>query len=343
MHRNLATWLSYVIFVSSALATVSVSGAGAPPSTSQPSTRPTVRYDKFNDRTVVSVEMGGLEIGYAFAGREGKGSPSRLIVMTGNTPVPNNELIFLVDGAKRIHLGINQQHAEVSPDWLAQFVEAKSIELNIGTSPDGTALTDVERQRIKGLLELAGYYSRGPTKSGPTIPEFCAVPLQKPSVIFLLDRGNSLSNDFDALKTATFKAIETLGPTRQYQVVLWDNDSGPMAFPFSGLHDATGQSVADVRKYFADSIATGSSRLKGVLKEALSRSPKEIVIATGRIDLDDDDAAALRGLIGKTVRVNAIQIYSVTAPPMGVLQEVCRATGGKYQHVSSAELRAYSN
>jgi hypothetical protein len=183
----------------------------------------------------------------------------------------------------------------------------------------------------------------GSMKPGSTLAEICGVPLQKQSVIFLLDRGNSLSNDFDALKAVTFKAIEHLGPSRQYQVILWDNDSGQMEFPAGGMHDATGQSATDVRHYFADAIATGASQLKGVLKEAVSRSPREIVVATGKVDLDDEDAAALRGLIGKNIRVNAIQIYPVTAPAMGVLQEVCKATGGKYQQVSSAELHEFSN
>ena len=170
---------------------------------------------------------------------------------------------------------------------------------------------------------------------------FCGIPLHAGSTIFLIDRGNSISNDFDTVKAVAFKAIDQLGPSRKFQVILWDNESGTAEFPAGQLGDATAGNLAELRKYFQDTVATGSSRLGGPLKEAVSRSPQEIVIATGKgsSDLDEDDAAVLRSMVGKNIRIDAVQIYPSAPSPNAVLQEVTRATGGQFKTVSTAELR----
>jgi hypothetical protein len=169
---------------------------------------------------------------------------------------------------------------------------------------------------------------------------FCGIPLHMGSVIFVLDRGNSLSNDFDTLKAVTFNTLDQLGPARKFQVILWDNDSGPAEYPAGQMKDATNGATSEARRYFQDTIATGRSHLSGALKEAASRGPQEIVIATGKgaFELDDEDVAVLRSLIGKNIRVDAIQIQ--TSPsPIPELQEVSRATGGQFRVVSPSDLR----
>jgi hypothetical protein len=171
----------------------------------------------------------------------------------------------------------------------------------------------------------------------------CGIPLHFNRTIFLLDRGNSLSNDFDSLKAATFKAVDQLGPSRKFQVVLWDNDSGAVEYPPGHLDDATPVAAGELRKYLQDTIATGRSHLSTSLKEAISRDPQEIVIATGKgaYELDDDDSAVLRSMSGKKIRIDAIQIQS-SPSPIPVLQEVSRATGGQFRVVTPAELRDFA-
>ena len=184
--------------------------------------------------------------------------------------------------------------------------------------------------------------SVGPaTTGGATL---CGIPLHTKRIIFLLDRGNSLTNDFDTLKAATYKAIDELGPGRKFQVVLWDNDSGAAEFPAGQLGDATPAASAELRKYLQDTIATGRSHLSTSLKEAASRDPQEIVIATGKgaFELDDDDSAVLRSMSGKNIRIDAIQIQS-TPSPIPVLQEVSRSTGGQFRVVTPAELREFAH
>ena len=172
---------------------------------------------------------------------------------------------------------------------------------------------------------------------------FCGISLHQPSTIFLIDRGNSIANDFDTAKAVCFKSIDKFGPDRKFQVILWDNDSGTLEFPAGQMADATAGNVTELRKYFQDTIASGSSRLSGPLKEAVSRAPSEIVIVTGKgsQDLDEDDANVLRGMIGKNIRIDAVQIYPSAPAPNSVLQEVSRATGGTFKTVSTAELRDF--
>jgi hypothetical protein len=175
---------------------------------------------------------------------------------------------------------------------------------------------------------------------------FCGIPLHSSTTIFLLDRGNSISEQFDTVKAACFKAIDQFGPNRKFQVILWDNDSsGASEFPIGQMVDATAGNTTQMRQYFQDAVATGRSHLSGVLKEAASRNPQEIVIVTGKgaDDLDDDDSTALQSLVGKNIRVDAVQVYPVSPSPNKVLQEVSRATGGKFQNVSAAELRDFAH
>jgi len=175
---------------------------------------------------------------------------------------------------------------------------------------------------------------------------FCGIPLHSGTTVFLLDRGNSISEQFDTVKAACFKAIDQFGPNRKFQVILWDNDSsGAAEFPVGQMVDATAGNTAELRRYFQDAIATGRSHLSGVLKEATSRNPQEIVIVTGKgaDDLDDDDATALQSMVGKNIRVDAVQVYPVSPSPNKVLQEVSRATGGQFRNVSAVDLREFAH
>lgn len=185
-------------------------------------------------------------------------------------------------------------------------------------------------------------------QGGPAaiVSSFCGIPLHATSTIFLLDRGNSISDQFDTVKAACFKSIDQFGPSRKFQVILWDNDaSGPAEFPVAQLLDATAGSTSELRRYFQDAVATGRSHLSGVLKEAASRTPQEMVIVTGKgaDDLDDDDAAALQSMVGKNIRIDVVQVYPVSPSPNKVLQDVSRQTGGQYRNISASELNAFAH
>ena len=184
----------------------------------------------------------------------------------------------------------------------------------------------------------------GGNDSASGAASFCGIPLHSDSTIFLIDRGNSIANDFDSAKAAVYKAVEQLGPTRRFQVILWDNESGTAEYPVGKMSECTAGNISTLRQDFQDIVATGSSRLSGPLKEAAAKSPQEIVIITGKgaDNLDETDAAVLRSMIGKSIRIDAVQVYPTASSPNSVLQEVSRSTGGQFRSVSSAELREFS-
>lgn len=170
-------------------------------------------------------------------------------------------------------------------------------------------------------------------------PSFCGIPVNGGSVIFILDRGNSIGELFDTLKATCYKTLKQLGPDRKFQVILWDNEAGSAEFPAGTMRNATAGAIEDCQRDFQDLTASGSSHLSGPIREALSRHPQMIVIATGKSDLDDDDTAALKGAGSAGIRVDAVQI---AAAPNAVLEQVCKATGGQLKVVSSAELKDFS-
>ena len=179
----------------------------------------------------------------------------------------------------------------------------------------------------------------GDVAQGPT---FCQIPLTGNSVIFLLDRGNSITELFDTLKANTYRALEQLGPDRKFQVILWDNtETGSAEYPANGMKNATAGEIDNCRKDFQDLVASGQTHVAGSMREALERHPEQIIIATEKSELDEDDVAALRSAIGKGVRVDVVQIGGSDATNP-VLQEVAKATGGHYQAVSASELRSFA-
>ena len=184
-----------------------------------------------------------------------------------------------------------------------------------------------------------GGSSGGDTISGPT---FCGASIDASSVVFLLDRGDSIADQFDALKASAYTALEQLGPDRQFQIIMWDNDSGSTEFPQGSLHKATAGEIDNCRADFQDLVAKGETHLSGPMKEALERHPQLIVVATAKPDLDEDDSAALRSAAGKGVKVNAVQIASQSQAPNPVLKEVAQATGGSFTKITPLELRGFS-
>src|SRR5581483_1706167 len=60
---------------------------------------------------------------------------------------------------------------------------------------------------------------------------FCGVPLNGETVIYLLDRGDSTRDHFDALKSATIKSLQSLGEKKQFQILFWNNGGKDAGYP----------------------------------------------------------------------------------------------------------------
>ena len=122
---------------------------------------------------------------------------------------------------------------------------------------------------------------------------FSGVPLSGSTVVYVIDRGNSLAHDFDAVKAATYESISTLGADGKFAVILWNNGGSDVAFPNDGVRNATSDQKQLLSEQLDKVQATGASRLRGGLERALARSPNSIVMITGkpgRLDEDDENA-----------------------------------------------------
>ena len=198
---------------------------------------------------------------------------------------------------------------------------------------------------------IALLLTRGPRPAGDSAPpspapaigpgaSFCGMSLEGNKVVFLLDRGNSVGNFFDSLKFACYQALKSLGPDRQFQVILWDNETDSIEFPPDGMRNATAGAIESCRHDLQDIAAGGSSHLRGPLKEALERRPDLIVIATAKTDLDEDDSAALHAAAQTGVRIDIIQIGAGALAK--VFQDASKQTGGQCKMIDGPELRTLS-
>jgi len=173
-----------------------------------------------------------------------------------------------------------------------------------------------------------------------TGPSFCGIGVHGSSVIFLLDRGNSIGEMFDTVKATCYKTLKQLGPDRKFEVILWDNDSGSAEFPPGQMRNATAGAIEDCQRDFQDLTASGSSHLSGPMREALDRHPQAIIIVTSKSELDDDDTAAVKAAMGAGIRVDAVQVGAANTCP--VLEQVAKATGGQLKFISPNDLREFS-
>jgi hypothetical protein len=197
---------------------------------------------------------------------------------------------------------------------------------------------------IAVAILLSRMTDRGPAKqTNPNAvalgPNFCGIPVTGSSVIYIIDRGNSINEFFDTVKAATYKSLKLLGPDRKFQVILWDNDAGSTEFPSGAMRNATAGAVEDCQRTFQDVTAGGSSHLAGPLREALARRPQYIVIATAKTKLEDDDTDALRSSVGSGAHLCFLQIGQ-TLPQL--FEDLAKSTAGQAKHLTPEELREIS-
>ena len=170
-------------------------------------------------------------------------------------------------------------------------------------------------------------------------PNFCGMPLTGHSVVFLLDRGGSAREIFDALKQATFGSIMSLGPERKFQVLFWDNETTDDSFPRADVTFATADNLKACQAALADVVAFRQSSVDKPLKKAVTEAPDEIVLATAKgFELDDSFAATVQSIVkGSNIKIDAIALRGADCAP---LKKVAADTGGTYRVVTDQVLQA---
>ena len=170
---------------------------------------------------------------------------------------------------------------------------------------------------------------------------FCGVPLIDNSVVYVLDRGTATEQFFDPLKAALYRSLELIGPTRQFAVILSSNGSPEVAFPKSGLADATSQEVDKVRSLLDDVVASGSSKLSSAIQQAVARKPAVIILVTAKWNLDSDDAEALIQNAQRGIRIHTFILGDSTSTD--ALEQAASRSGGIFRRVSESDLRRFAS
>ncbi len=170
-------------------------------------------------------------------------------------------------------------------------------------------------------------------------PSFVGLKLDVPSVVYVIDRGNATTNSFDAIKAATYRSIQLIGPSKKFAVLLTDNGTEEFTYPKQGMQEATAANLDSLKTAFQDTVATGNSNFQDALKRAADLHPGAIIITTAKDPLDDPDIAALKELEGKGIPVDSFAIGDVVNAP---LQEASNATHGQYRQVSDHDLRSFA-
>lgn len=187
-----------------------------------------------------------------------------------------------------------------------------------------------------------GASANPPEITSPTVasnkPNFSGIPLEYPTVVYLIDRGSGTRELFGALKDATLKSAASLGGERKFAIVFWNNGSSA-AYPDGSTTFASADNIASARKAIDDVSAFGASDAVPALQQALALSPDVVVIATAKGDmLDDQWTKSLLDARGTSaVKIDCINLGS---PGSGnALKTLASKTGGDYKDVSDTDLR----
>jgi len=178
-----------------------------------------------------------------------------------------------------------------------------------------------------------------PSPDKPAAASFCGIPIDQPVVVYVIDNGASSADVFDAVKSALFKSIESLGPDRQFQVLFWNPDTS--TFPADHTTFAVKANIDVARKKLQDVTAAGATDPLAVLKTAFADEPGQVILVTAKAgDLDDslvDQVIQLRG--NSKARIDCVAINGVPADK--VLARIAAKTGGTFVPLPEAQLNGF--
>jgi hypothetical protein len=178
----------------------------------------------------------------------------------------------------------------------------------------------------------------------PTValtPSFCGVPIDATVVVYVIDNGSSSADVLDAIESALFKSIESLGPDRQFQILFWNPDTA--TYPTAKQTAfAVKDNIDAARKRLQDVTAGGSTDPVSSLQRAMADNPGQIMLITAKAgDLDDslvDEVAKIRG--NSKTKIDCFAVNGV--PGDKVLSKIASASGGVFVPVSEAQLKGFA-
>jgi hypothetical protein len=154
--------------------------------------------------------------------------------------------------------------------------------------------------------------------------------------------GSSSTKDLDFIKGAVYKSIDSLGATKQFQILFWNPDSDSFPTGAQTAHAAKDTLNAARKKLDDVDASLGATEPTAALQRAFAANPGEVVLITTKAGaLDDNLPAAVLAIRGtSTAKIDCFAINGAGIDP--VLTQIAAKTGGTYANISEAQLRAAS-
>ena len=195
-------------------------------------------------------------------------------------------------------------------------------------------------------IEVSSNLRTAPAELGQTPqsqPNFCGLPLTDDRVVvYVLDRGGATGDMFAALKEATYRSVESLGPQRKFQIIFWNNGTTDQAYPASAPAPATSQNLDEARRAFDEVVALGQSEPAAALGKAFASRPDAVVLVTAKpYELDETFVRTVEGL--RRTSPARVSIVALGAGESSTaLKKLAKSTGGECRVLTADALRAHA-
>lgn len=204
---------------------------------------------------------------------------------------------------------------------------------------------------VAAIIGVAVWWFMGRSTSAPATggdsaqpsvvsgPSFLGQPIEGSTVVYLLDRGESAKEVFDAEKDVAFASIKSLGPDRKFAIMFWDNHTDEARYPLDGATFAIPANIEAAKHASADVIAYRQSTIKKPLQRAMQAGPDSLVIVTAKGgELDDTFVSdVMEARKDASIRVYGFSLRDQASSP---LQALAQKTGGAYKVISDGALKA---
>lgn len=175
----------------------------------------------------------------------------------------------------------------------------------------------------------------------PAAPGFCGLAIDQPVVVYLIDNGSSSQNVLDAIKSALFHSLDSLGPDRRFQILFW-NPATPTYPTGRQTAFAVKDNIDQAKQQLNDIGASGATDPIASLQNAIADNPGQIILVTAKAgDLDDSLIARVLTARGtSSTKIDALAINAV--PSDSVLAKIAQKTGGKFLPLPESSLKAFA-